>query len=622
MLRILASLLLCLVLLPAESLAKPARDAAPQWMHVNGVHFSLLTDALPKKGVEVELRFEQIRAVIGQLLLKSKLRLSEPLSIIAFASHAEYMQAAPAPKGPSTAATGVFLPGADRNYVILDLSDDESWRAISYPLAKVFLFYNYPPTDEWFDEGFGEYVSSLGLETRPAQIGGDPASFVSLLKTQPWIPIPELFARKSSDSSPAPQLFRAESWVVMHYLLSQNKLPETGTYFGLVKIQKAAVAQAIQQAYGMDAAQFEKAIKDYFNAIAPALQAATSPAGAGNNPIQALPALLGPGDIGSSVLKVTESEARALVAEASLRVPEHRGAAESELNTLVSSTQTETAVAHRALAWDLLQKKNYDESAEELAKASDLDQHDFWVRYYLALLKYQRATAEGGDLQGLPNMMQDLRAVIDLDVDFAEAYNMLALAQMQGGGNNAALSTIRSAIELNPRSQTYLLNLSHIYLAGKKWDAASALLERLKDNSDQQVAATARKDLADLPTLKKYGILPQRGADARPPVAVSSTPDEPDEPPASATPAEAGPDMRKPQSLKGKLLNVDCSQPPAALVRVAAGGKVLKLRTEDYKSLLLIGSDNFSCEWRNMPVIVNFKAGGKADGDLVSLEAQ
>jgi hypothetical protein len=55
---------------------------------------------------------------------------------------------------------------------------------------------------------------------------------------------------------------------------------------------------------------------------------------------------------------------------------------------------------------------------------------------------------------------------------------------------------------------------------------------------------------------------------------------------------------------------------------VAAGGVVLKLRTADYKSLLLIGTDTFSCDWNNRAVSVNYKPGGLSDGDLVSLEVR
>jgi hypothetical protein len=35
---------------------------------------------------------------------------------------------------------------------------------------------------------------------------------------------------------------------------------------------------------------------------------------------------------------------------------------------------------------------------------------------------------------------------------------------------------------------------------------------------------------------------------------------------------------------------------------------------------VLIGADNFSCDWRNRQVTVNYKPGLGKEGDLVSLE--
>jgi hypothetical protein len=72
--------------------------------------------------------------------------------------------------------------------------------------------------------------------------------------------------------------------------------------------------------------------------------------------------------------------------------------------------------------------------------------------------------------------------------------------------------------------------------------------------------------------------------------------------------------------LRGKLISVDCSQDPVAIVTVRTSAGTMKLRTSNYKSLLTVGADEFSCQWSNRPVVVNYKAGGKADGDLVSVE--
>jgi hypothetical protein len=190
------------------------------------------------------------------------------------------------------------------------------------------------------------------------------------------------------------------------------------------------------------------------------------------------------------------------------------------------------------------------------------------------------------------------------------------------------------------------------------------LLERLKSSPDPEVAKSAGEQLAGLPMLKKYGTLaqPQQTASASSPspstspaspASSSPTPrsaaapstaapsatsrkpaapqtkteqsPEPDEVTvdrADEPPVPAQPDKRAIQFLKGKLVAVDCSQAPSAILTVSAGAKVLKLRTPDYKSLTLIGADNFSCDWKGRTVAVNYRAGGKADGDLVSIEVQ
>ena len=72
--------------------------------------------------------------------------------------------------------------------------------------------------------------------------------------------------------------------------------------------------------------------------------------------------------------------------------------------------------------------------------------------------------------------------------------------------------------------------------------------------------------------------------------------------------------------LKGKIMSVDCSQAPAALVTVLAGKRTLKVRTQNYNALVLVGADQFSCDWRNQPASVNYKSNGSGPGDLVSLE--
>jgi len=646
--------LFCMLSVIAAHAAQPVK---PKWIRVSSDHFSVLTDADDKKAREVAVRFEQMRAVFGELLLKRKVSMSEPIEILAFRNDKEYADIAPVRAEQVSDAPGLFLPGSDRNFIGLNLSQPHSWEAIYHPLAHYYLNYNYPPTQSWFDEGFAEYFASVKLTGTQAAIGSDPElsvpwnenisgnqiqkrhvaqSFIEQLNTAAWLPITDLFSGHSDHAEDLggihDTLFHAQSWMVVHYLLNQNKLAETGTYFDLVENKKVSIAEAIQQAYGKSVTQFDQAVKDYFKALKPlflALEASKRPDSKSidlNSPEYQVShvASLDAENVGTSVVQIADPVADASVAEMELRLPEHRLQAETQLKRIVDDQKTANAIAYRALAWAHMQKKEFDPAHEELNQASQLDPKDPWVHYYLALIKYEEAN--GGMIPGLANFMQDLRAVIDWNPEFAEAYDMLAVARLQGGGVHSAMDAIRPAIQFSPRNQTYLLNLAQIEMAGKQWEDAVALLSRLRGSSDLQIARAAKKDLADLPTLKKYGVLPQADSASKPGQVVSSVPEsEPENSEtksASPVPSKSARDTRPIKFLKGTLLSVDCSHAPMATLNFTSSGKVFRLRTADYKSLLMIGAENFSCDWRGMAATVNYKALGKNDGDLVSLEVR
>ena len=84
--------------------------------------------------------------------------------------------------------------------------------------------------------------------------------------------------------------------------------------------------------------------------------------------------------------------------------------------------------------------------------------------------------------------------------------------------------------------------------------------------------------------------------------------------PATVKPGTTGPM----QFLKGKIVSSDCSKPPEATVTVLSGMTTYKMHASDYKSLLVIGEDQFSCDWKNRLVSINYRAAGKNAGELVS----
>jgi hypothetical protein len=223
--------------------------------------------------------------------------------------------------------------------------------------------------------------------------------------------------------------------------------------------------------------------------------------------------------------------------------------------------------------------------------------------------------------------MLDLRAVLEWNPEMADADDLLAVAHNAGGGSTAAMQSERAAIGLSPRDERYYLHLAEIYVSGKKWEAAGALLDRLKTSDNPQVAASSRDLIAQLASQKKYGLTTSSPGTTQPKLEEQKTPfDVLDEEAAKRDAAEKGDqpgspsDARTTKFIKGRLVAVDCSKAPAAVLTVRSEAGTLKLRAADYKSLLLIGADDFSCEWRDRQVTANYKPRGGADGDLVSLE--
>jgi tetratricopeptide (TPR) repeat protein len=652
---------LFLVALAAPSLASGKDE--PKWLEVHTAHFSVITDAGDKRGREVAARMEQMRAIFGQLLLKDKLKMPVPITVVAFKSDKQYALVAPAKQG---LAAGFYVPGWDRIYIALNLFEADSWRSIAHPLAHYLLNYNYPPTAGWFDEGLAEYFGSIQIG-RQVDIGGDPElalewhedifdemrrdpnvpqSLTQLVSSPVWLSMVDLFTMKHDGSGTREgthnTLYYAQSWMVVHYLLNKNKLPDAGKYFDLVQNQKMPVEKAMVQAFDMSPSQMEDAVKTYFKSLSGlgiALDQSKKPTA---DPVEIpqpdrLPVPFGVDDIGMASDSLKDEEVRAVIGDLMDRIPEHRDQALRDLEQLAKDPKGNEA-AHRGLAADDIRQKKFDAATDELDQATELNPRDPWIWYYRSALKYQKAQATRQEMQGLANMMQDLRAVTDWYPQLADAYNMLGMARVEGGGINSALEAQRQAVALAPRNLEYQFNLGQIYVAGKKWEQAREIFTRLKTGPDRVAAAAARQQLEDLDTLQKYGVRPQRAGEREVPAGAASTPAASDGAPAKKSvdeqerdeDAESPPKKPAPlpgttgpvQFLKGKIVSSDCSRSPEATVTVLSGMTTYKMHAADYKSLLVIGEDRFSCDWKNRLVSVNYRAVGKQEGELVSIEVK
>src|SRR5215470_1205639 len=109
--------------------------AEPKWQEFRTQHFTIISDAGDKKGREITLRFEQMRAIFGQLLMRRKLVMPVPLTIFAINDEQQYLKMAPLHDGRPITEPGFFVAGEDHEFIVLNVSEDDSWRAIAHQFA-------------------------------------------------------------------------------------------------------------------------------------------------------------------------------------------------------------------------------------------------------------------------------------------------------------------------------------------------------------------------------------------------------------------------------------------------------------------------------------------------------
>jgi tetratricopeptide (TPR) repeat protein len=601
---------LCLLILPL--LGTMRAQAAEKWVEIRSPHFVVATDAGEKRGREVAQRFEQMRAIFGQLMLKNKVNIPVPLQIIAFRNNKELKQHGPLYNGKAVDVAGFFQQGTDRDFILLDTSGEDNWPTVFHEYAHLLLNGNYPPTSAWFDEGFAEYFSTINIIGDAVQIGKPPKYSMEMLRENKWIPMADLL-RVQHDSKiynvgSGRQLFYAESWVLVHYLYDMNKMREANTYFTLAIDKHVAVEAALQQSFGMTPKELQKAVDNYY----------TSPKSVYRT--YKLPLNL-PKVSTYSAEAMTLLDAQAMLGDADLHSQDRQDQGVSELNAVLKE-DANNATAQRGLGYASLYKKQYEQAAQYFTRAAALNSNDPWVHYYVALLRERSGLVAGAEAE---QVEKELKAAIALNPQFADAYNLLGVAEMRNGQLPDALQHLSTAIRMSPRNQMYIANLALAYLNAHNWDQASGILQRLENSDDPGIAAMARENLARLAQVKNAEqtrmVQAPRVVSVGPQSLVGkSTPASTSTP--TSTPSAAADESGPIQFLKGTLTAVDCSSGPAATLTIQEGAKTWKMLTSDYKHLVVIGADQFSCTWTGRKVAVNYRQKQAGEGTLVSLELE
>jgi len=590
----------------ASTLPAPAAEA--QWVEIRSPHFSVATDAGEKRGREVAMRFEQMRAVFSALLVKANVNIPVPLQIVAFRNTKELRQVSPLWNGKPVELAGLFQAGEDRSFIMLDMSVDNPWSVVFHEYAHQLMNGTLTAqVDPWFEEGFAEYFSTIEVDGKQARVGKIPSDTYEELRQEGLVKASDLFkvqhnSSTYNESGSHRTVFYAESSLVMHYLYDNGLVQKLSRYFELKIDQNSPVEEAIQQAFGMNATQFDKSLREYFFSGRYKYYAMPSPASIVSQ------------DYGMNPLSLTGS--RAILADIHLHSLDYRDKAIEEFQNILKEEPNNSA-ACRGLGYAYLQKQDFEQAGEYFKKASAADSKDPRVHYYSALLMSRQASLSGN--AHLPEMTKELQAAIALDPNFADPYMLLAFAQVNAGDNEAGLGSIQKAVALSPRNEMYQLNLAQMYLGTRKPDQAIAVLKGLQKSNNPQIVQRAGEALEQA---EQFQAELKEGPKSFTRVRAPGDDHSSDDRSAKDEVVVHLPNQTPPKFLKGVIQAIDCSSPPAATLTIASGKKSWKMLVTDSGHVLLIGADSFSCSWTQKKVALNYHETGDSTGSVFSIEIQ
>jgi Flp pilus assembly protein TadD len=477
-----ALLTACLLLRASQT----ALAAEPRWTIIQGATMTVVGDGPADRLRDVATQIEQFRAVVGGLIPNAGRPPSLPTAVFVFSTRKAMLPFVPVANGKPAQVAGYFQRAGDMNHIVMTLEGFEESAAIVYHEYTHLLLANAVRSiPVWLNEGLAEYYGSykLSADRRNAEIGGVAEWRLELLRDR-YLPLSQIIAVDSAtalhDATERRSIFYAESWALIHYLLSQ--VPDGGArlnkYAASIS-EGRAPSEAFQEAFGATPAEFDKQLRLYlrrqsFTATRYTFKDRIVVDGPGPTRV------MGPGEADSWLGDLQRRLHR--MSEAVPRIERAAAAGPG------------TAGTQRALGLLRISEGRVEEGVEALNRARALGPDDFTTQFLhgVTLLR-----ADGGNGLHIASATSSLERAVTLRSESSDAQAWLAYAQMLSEATLPdARRSILHAIELAPGRLDFRLRYADIsILQGRVEEARTLLTAIAAVPFDASSAAAARTRL-------------------------------------------------------------------------------------------------------------------------------
>jgi tetratricopeptide (TPR) repeat protein len=557
--------LLAALFLSALAMAKPEN-----WVEVRSPHFVVVSNSNEKQARRVADQFERMRSVFHTLFPKIQIDTLGSITVLAIKDEKDFRALEPAAylaKGQLRLG-GLFLRGADKNYVLLRLDAEGE-----HPYAVVYHEYTHLLMSKadfiplWMNEGLAEFYQNTDIHEKEVELGHASPENLQLLRENRLMPLATLFA--VDHSSPyyheenKGSIFYGESWALTHYLELKDFHDKTHrlTDYALLLAQQVDPVTAATRAFG-DLKHLQSALDGYIRQGSFQYFKLAGATEVDDSSFQ------------SRTLPMLQADA---VRADFLAYNQRTADARAPLDHILKDDPN-NVLAHETMGFLEFQQQHINEARNWYAQAVKLDSQSYLAHYYFA------AISMNGPLNATERAQVEssLRDSIKLNPNFAPSYDRLgALLAMQNKNLDEAHLMELNAAQLDPGNLNYRMNSANILMQmGRGKDAVTVIRNAIHLASSPAETAMAENFLMHAQEFAQSQEQSRQSSEQitseTTTVAASHVPPT-DSSPTHDEPLPTGPH----HFLVGVLKNVHCTT-PAMDLNVTSGGKTLGLHANNY----------------------------------------
>lgn len=606
--------------------AGPENPTEVSWLRVRSEHFHVVGHAPEAELRALVARLEEFRAVFKPVLGAGRFDSPTPAVFVVFRDEAEYAPFKPplADGRPDEAVIGYFQPNPQVNYITFaagDLRGDQLTAVAFHEYVHLLLRAGRGRAPLWLAEGLSEYYNSYALADggRRVRVGRAlKGRAADLRAARALLPLSTLLsvdhASPHYNERDKRAVFYSQSWALVHYILGGQLRRGLAQYLELVSAG-APADESFERAFGVSLPAVEAALGAYVRAGRFRERSESRAARPSFNP-------------SSRVEPLGEADVRATLGDLLMRAG--RGAeAEAQLRAALDADPGHAA-ARLAFGVHTLRENRFDEAREHLTRAVAAEPRSHLARYHLAeVLLHSDAEADStvvGFHEKTLRVREELRRVIEIAPDFAEAYSLLAYVEIERGPDlEAAAALIGRGRQIAPQRREFALLAARAQVRAGEFASARAAIQSLLAEHDL-VSALRYEARAILNALaakeKEAARAAADGTLAAPPPQLQPC-DMP----------EPGP-QRKPlrfagEQVCGRLVQIDCEDEAGVVLTVSAGERTLRLRSDALSRIRFVTytqsvKGRVECGPRAETVLVTYRPargfGATADGVVTAVE--